>query len=319
MNEMSEIVFGPVPSRRLGVSLGINNVFYKYCTYSCIYCQLGRTTHYRINRRSFYDAKVVANEVISAIEKLEGKVDYITFVPDGEPTLDANLGKIVELIKREISIPIAIITNSSLLYRRDVREDISLMDLVSLKVDSVDNAVWRVINRPHGELNLKLILNGVLEFSDDYQGKLITETMTVRGINDSIEHFESVARFLSEVDPFKCYISIPIRPPAEKWVKLPSEKNILSGFKVFSDVLGENKVELLTGYEGPDFKFIEDPIKSLLAIASVHPIRIDYAVRLIDDAGLDSDDIINRLLSSGEIVLIDYGEHKFLLKKFVKN
>jgi len=159
------IAFGPVPSRRLGRSLGINNIPPKVCTYSCVYCQLGRTIKMQVERRAFYEPEDILRDVQDKVEKAREageSVDYLTFVPDGEPTLDINLGREIELL-RPLGIKIAVITNSSLIWREDVREALMKADWVSLKMDSVREEVWRRINRPHGSLQLTSILDGALE------------------------------------------------------------------------------------------------------------------------------------------------------------
>ena len=139
------IVFGPVPSRRLGRSLGINNIPPKMCTYSCVYCQLGRTMKMQVERSAFYRPEDILRGVQNKVEKAKEAgepIDYLTFVPDGEPTLDVDLGREIELL-RPLGIKIAVITNSSLMWRKDVREDLMRADWVSLKMDSAREAVWR--------------------------------------------------------------------------------------------------------------------------------------------------------------------------------
>ena len=177
------IAFGPVPSRRLGRSLGINNIPPKVCTYACVYCQLGRTIKMRVERSAFYEPGEIVRAVRDKVEKASGigeAVDYLTFVPDGEPTLDVDIGREIELL-RSLGIKIAVITNGSLIWREGVREDLMKADWVSLKVDSTREAVWHRIDRPHGTLRLASILDGVLEFAMAYGGELVTETMLVEG------------------------------------------------------------------------------------------------------------------------------------------
>ncbi|HDO19843.1 MAG TPA: radical SAM protein, partial [Thermoplasmatales archaeon] len=157
---MGSIAFGPVPSRRLGISLGINNIPPKTCSYSCVYCQLGITTDLRISRSEFYEPSSIVEEVKKRLKFFKGKkIDYITFVPDGEPTLDINLDKEIEEIKK-LGIKVAIITNSSLIWREDVRKTLKKFDLVSVKIDAVDEKIWKKLNRPHPELDIEDILQG---------------------------------------------------------------------------------------------------------------------------------------------------------------
>ena len=157
MNEAKRIAFGPVPSRRLGKSLGINNIPPKICPYSCVYCQLGRTHNMQVAREEFYNPE----EILYAVEKkvkesLERKepIDYLTIVPDGEPTLDIDIGKEIELLQT-LGIKIAIITNSSLIWDKKVRDDLSKADWVSVKIDAISQDIWHKIDRPHGSLNFR--------------------------------------------------------------------------------------------------------------------------------------------------------------------
>ncbi|RKY66614.1 MAG: radical SAM protein, partial [Candidatus Latescibacterota bacterium] len=193
------IAFGPVPSRRLGRSLGINNIPPKGCTYSCVYCQVGRTLKMQVERRAFYDPEEILKEVRDKVERSREAgeaMDYLTFVPDGEPTLDVHLGREIELLK-PLGIPIAVITNASLIGRGDVREELMKADWVSLKVDAVREEVWRRINQAHHALRLSSILDGMLEFAKAYNGELVTETMLVKGVNDSDALVGEVAHFLA--------------------------------------------------------------------------------------------------------------------------
>ena len=312
---MARLVFGPVPSRRLGQSLGINNIPPKHCTYSCIYCQIGRTTHLEINRREFYPVERIISQVEETINRLSVKIDFITVVPDGEPTLDVNLGHLAEEIKNITTIPLAVISNSSLLWREDVREDLLLFDLVSLKIDAIDQGIWKLVNRPHPKLVLERILDGIFVFSHDYKGKIITETMLVKNINDSRENIIGIASFLSNLRIDKAYIAVPTRPPAEKWVKPADEDKVLFAHEIFSERIGRDKVELLTHYEGALFHGVGDPIDSFLSIISVHPMRIDYAYKFLEKFGLDPEETLKGLLKEKKIVVKDYKGIKFVLRR----
>ncbi len=316
---MGKYVFGPVPSRRLGASLGVNNIPLKYCTYSCIYCQAGYTVNKIACRRKFYDPIEVAREVLQFLEKLNFEVDYVTFVPNGEPTLDVNLGRIIELIKSEVSVPIAVLTNASLIFMEAVREDLQLADLVSVKVDSVIEDVWMKINRPHQDLRLSEILSGILEFSRSFNGKLITETMLVKGVNDHEHVLTENAKFISRIRGLeKAYISVPVRPPTEKWVEIPSEEAIVKAFSIYSKFMGENKVELLTGIESGEFRVSEDPVNYILSLTRVHPLKLDYAIKILG-GGSEAEVAIEELVDKGKIVLVEYSGCKFILRKIQRS
>lgn len=308
-------IFGPVPSRRLGRSLGINNIPSKYCSYSCIYCQVGRTKNLTIKRRKFYDVSSILNELIPVLNRLgEKSIDYITFVPDGEPTLDINLGKIAREIREITDIPLAILTNSSLLFMEDVRNDLTYFNLVSLKIDSVIDKIWRRINRPYGKLDINKILEGIIEFRDIYNGKIITETMIIKNINDSIENFKSNIDFISGIDVDKAYISIPIRPPAEKWVLPPTKDKIVEAHEIYREKLGD-RVELLIKPEGEKFlSSTGEIVEDFLATISVHPMREDYAYKFIEKSGEIPSKILKKLLEEKKILRIKYRGKYFYIK-----
>ena len=308
-------IFGPVPSRRLGRSLGINNIPSKYCSYSCIYCQVGRTKNLTIKRRKFYDVSSILNELIPVLNRLgEKSIDYITFVPDGEPTLDINLGKIAREIREITNIPLAILTNSSLLFMEDVRNDLTYFNLVSLKIDSVIDKIWRKINRPYGKLDINKILEGIIEFRDIYNGKIITETMIIKNINDSIENFKSNIDFISGIDVDKAYISIPIRPPAEKWVLPPTKDKIVEAHEIYREKLGD-RVELLIKPEGEKFlSSTGEIVEDFLATISVHPMREDYVYKFIEKSGEIPSKILKKLLEEKKISRIKYRGKYFYIK-----
>lgn len=308
------IVFGPVPSRRLGLSLGVNNIPPKHCTYSCVYCQIGRTVYLEVERRGFYDPEVVVEEAVEKARRTGP--DVITFVPDGEPTLDANIGVEIRGIKRRVDVPVAVLTNASLLFMEEVREDLSAADIVSVKVDAVSERVWRMVNRPHPSLELRRILKGIEEFSSAYRGELMSETMLVKGLNDDRGEVGRVAEFLATLNLSRAYIAVPIRPPAEPWVEPPSEQALAEAYNIFREVLGDSvRVELLAGYEGPGFKVEEDPVKYIEATAAVHPIRLDYAEEILRRKGYDPAEVIRDLVDRGILAVTSYRGKKFLVRR----
>ncbi len=307
------IAFGPVPSRRLGRSLGINNIPPKVCSYSCLYCQVGRTSRMEVERQAFYLPDVVLGEVAESVSRAREQgvaVDFLTFVPDGEPTLDANLGREIEML-RPLGIRIAVITNASLIWRRDVQEELMKADWVSLKVDSVDEAVWRRVNRPQRQLHLDAILEGARSFSKRYRGELATETMLVGGVNDSEESLEGVADFLAELRPARAFLSVPTRPPAEEGVRPPGAAVLNAAFQILSRRL--EQVEYLVEYEGEDFAFLGDLERGLLATTAVHPMSEDAVGRYIAKAGANWDDV-QRLVDRGQLAEEVYCGRRFYIR-----
>jgi len=308
--------FGPVPSRRLGRSLGINNIPPKTCSYSCVYCQLGRTSQLIANRQAFYKPKEIFKEVRRKVDEAisrNEKIDYLTFVPDGEPTLDINLGKEISLL-RQIGIPIAVLTNASLLWREDVREDLLEADLVSLKVDAVNKTLWMKINRPHKSLSLDKIFDGIVDFAEAFRGTIISETMLI----DMIEYddeLRKIAVFLGELDRLeKAYIAVPTRPPTEKWVKPAKEETLNLAYQIFSERLGDERVEYLIGYEGNAFAFTGNVKEDLLAITAVHPMRKEAVEEFLKKANAEWR-VVEELLHENLLVELEYEGKLYYMRK----
>jgi wyosine [tRNA(Phe)-imidazoG37] synthetase (radical SAM superfamily) len=307
------IAFGPVPSRRLGQSLGINNVIAKTCSYNCVYCQVGPTTLKSVEPRAFLSPRQVWEAVAIHLEKLGGRgaeVDYLTFVPDGEPSLDLALGETIDAL-RVFDIPIAVVTNSTLLWREEVRARVGRADLVSIKVDSVDEAEWRRINRPHPELRLGTILQGIREFAAGYSGTLITETMLLGGINDGGDGLSALADFLSDVAPRTAYLAVPVRPTNVAGIRGPDESALIRAHALFAARLAE--VELLTGQETGGFAHTGNAREDLLAIAAVHPMREAAVRRLLAEDDADWT-LVEELISSGDLKAVDHEGERFYLR-----
>jgi wyosine [tRNA(Phe)-imidazoG37] synthetase (radical SAM superfamily) len=305
-----ELTFGPVPSRRLGRSLGINNIPPKTCSYSCVYCQIGRTLPCRVRRRPFYNpAEVIsaAEAKVASAQEHGEKIDYLTVVPDGEPTLDSNLGRELWQLCR-LGIRTAVITNASLLWQEEVRTDLSAADWVSVKVDAVDSQIWRRVNRPYPSLRMATILEGVRQFAAEYPGELVTETMLVAGINDSPKHLEDVAGFIATLSPQTAYLSVPTRPPAVSSVHPPDEESITRAYEIFNDRI--ESVECLTGYEGNAFAATGNPVADLLSITAVHPMK-EAAVQVLLSHSKSDWSVVDRLVTGGALVETSYQGERF--------
>ncbi len=311
---MSQIAFGPVPSRRLGKSIGINNIPPKYCSYACIYCQLGRAIKMDYQRKEYYKPEKVVEAVIQQVKTAEQNneaIDYLTFVPDGESTLDINLGAEISELKKT-GYKLAIITNSSLMNRDDVQNELRNLHLVSVKVDTAEESTWKRINHPHKQLNFDEIKKGLSTFSSNYKGKLITETMLIDGVNDSKEQLEKTAAFIASLNPSVAYISIPTRPPARKEVKAATEDAINRAYQIFSAQI--NQVEMITGHEGNAFAHTGDTAQDILSITAVHPMREDSVKEFLEKDG-KSWKIIEQLLKEEKLLETEFGGYKFYVRK----
>ncbi len=299
-------IFGPIPSRRLGASLGVNNIPYKICSYNCVYCQVGRTLHMQMKRTLYSNPSEVFDEVKKKVERIretQQNVDYISIVPDGEPTLDSSLGELIERLK-ELGLPVAVITNSSLTWDKSVQEDLKKADWVSVKIDAISPNTWKQINRPHASLSLDEILQGMQEFAGSYTGTLCTETMLVKELNDNPEELTAIANFIkSRIRPYKAYIGVPTRPPAEPWVSRPEPESITAAYAIFTKE-GLN-AETLTGYESSGFVVTDNPVEEILEITAVHPMRSD-AVKDVLNRFSVGEDVLQQLVKEGRIRKVHY-------------
>ncbi len=308
-------VFGPVQSRRLGSSLGINHLPPKTCTYSCVYCQLGRTSFMTTNRSMFSDPQKIVDMLEARVGELtrDGrKPDMITFIPNGEPTLDRGLGVMIENL-RPLGIPTAVITNASLLWHPDCRAQLMGADVVSIKVDSVIEDTWRKIDRPHGTLKLDAVFNGIHWFAQFYKGKLITETMLVKGLNDSAREARAAAAFIADLHPHTAYLALPLRPPAEDWVEAPDHKTLVRAFEIFKSQI--DQVELML--ELPDSKLAggESDLAILLSTLAVHPLSQADIGRFLEERGIPLDQL-EALIADGLIRRVPYKKTQFYLREY---
>ena len=290
------------------MSLGINNIPYKKCTYSCVYCQLGRTIELTVDRRSYSDP----NEIVKAVKERLNKVDYVTFVPDGEPTLDRNLGKSIRVLKKELGVRIAVLTNASLLWMEEVREDLMDADVVSLKIDAAYESTWKRVNRPHPKLSFAELLEGMRAFVGEFQGEIIMETMLVENLNDGPGEIIGIAQLIAHLSPKKAYVAVPTRPPAEAWVRgAPPE-----AYTALYEELRSRGVEaelLITDEPIPPKS--RKPVEFIISTTLVHPLRLDYVTKLLEDAEMDPDSALREILRYPNMKIVEYKGKKFLVNR----
>ena len=308
-------VFGPIPSRRLGISLGINNIPYKECTYSCLYCQAGKTTKKIALRQPFYQPELLLEEVnqrINNISDISEYPDYLTIVPNGEPTLDVQLGDLIRKLK-ETGIKVAVITNASLIYFKSVQSDLFHADYISIKIDTVNPEIYFKINDPCRTIRLDDVLDGILSFSAHFKGQLVTETMLLKDYNDLTNEIEDTASFIQKVNPVKAYLSVPIRPPAFVSAKVVDEEKLNEAYQIYSNKI--KTVELLTGYEGNNFTSTENPAEDILSITSVHPMRQEAIDELMKKYGSDGN-CIQKLIQAQLIKRVSYRGNRYYIRNY---
>ncbi len=310
------ISFGPVPSRRLGKSLGINNIISpKVCSFGCVYCQVGETRKKSIKREMFFEPELIYQSVVQHIHQLSIKnyPDYLTFVSNGEPTLDINLGKAISLLK-SVGIPIAVITNASLLFDETVRNDLYQADWVSLKIDAGDNETWQKVNRPDSSLNFEKTIGNIILFASLYKGILCTETMLVDSLNDTIDNITKVSELVKKTEPEKAYLAVPIRPPSDKSVIAPDSEKMNLAWQIFDK--NQIDTEFLTGFEGTNAGFTGNIYEDILNITAVHPLRQDSLIRLLQNDNADIS-VVKSLIKQRLIKSTTYNGNKYYLREYL--
>jgi wyosine [tRNA(Phe)-imidazoG37] synthetase (radical SAM superfamily) len=271
-------VFGPVPSRRLGRSLGIDPVPLKTCNYNCIYCQLGHTRRLERKRKAFFSVSAMLAETATALTHHgSAAIDWITFVGSGETTLFSRLGSLIRFVKSMTELPVAVITNGSLLYLPNVREELSAADAVLPSLDAGSASLFTRINRPHRDFSFDQQVEGLEEFRRIFQGHLWMEVMLLGGVNDSPDALQAIAAVLQRVEPDEIHIATPTRPPSEPWVELPSREGLERASSIFGDVarvLQTAEVDVMSGVD-------ENISDAVVTIVSRHPMREDELVQTL--------------------------------------
>jgi len=270
----------------------------------------------QIEREAFFEPEELAQSARERVKQVREKgefIDYLAFVPDGEPTLDINLGKEIELL-RPLGIKVAVITNATLLWHDEVTQDLQRAHWVSLKVDAVTSDVWHRVNRPYKQLKLDVVLDGMIQFARFFQGELATETMIIRGVNDDVQEINKIADFLAELKPDKAYLAIPTRPPAER-IEPATEQALNTAYQTFVKRL--SKVEYLIGYEGNAFASTGNATNDLLSITAVHPMREEAVKELLNRLCVGWE-IVQELINNGSLVELEYRGRKFYARKLTK-
>ena len=264
--EKYHYVYGPVPSRRMGHSLGISPIPKKFCNYSCVYCQLGRTDHLSNKRQEFFPLDEILDEVRDYLSRGDG-FDVVTLVGEGEPTLYSKLGDLLTGIKALTDKPVAVITNGALLMEAKVREELMPADLVLPSLDAFDEQSFRRINRPSRELDFERVYRGLQVFSLEFPGELWIESMILKNINDDAASVRKLKTLLEGIRYDRLFVNIPARPPAETWAESPDEETLRQAL----DILGGISMELLVsdGFSSKE----EDDRQAVLSIIRRHPMN----------------------------------------------
>lgn len=298
--KQTKYVYGPVPSRRLGISLGISPIPKKTCNYSCVYCQLGRTNSMSNTRQMFYDVKEIIGE-FDGFLKNNISFDVITIVGEGEPTLYLGLGQLIDEIHKRTDKAVAVITNGALLYDLQVQSELNNADIVLPTLDAYDDKSFININRPHGSLDFIKVIEGLEGFSKRYQGQLWIEIMLMKDINDDKVSLDKYKKMLKNIKYDKLYLNTPVRPPAELEIETLSHEKMND----IGDFLGGICIDLL---ESEGFHSdIKDDYQAVLSIIKRHPMnQFEIESFLKSRACINSNDKINQLRQDEGVVAINY-------------
>jgi wyosine [tRNA(Phe)-imidazoG37] synthetase (radical SAM superfamily) len=290
-------VYGPVPSRRLGRSLGIDLVPKKICTYDCIYCQIGKTKNQTIERAEYTPASSILRDVKKALSESGDEIDYIACSGSGEPTLNLAIGEVIQGIKELTSVPVAVITNSSLLHHGEVREAILPADVVMPSLDAVTPSVFQTINRPHPSLDIAQIIQGLADFRREYKGQIWLEILLCRGVNDGAEEIEALQQAIRTIKPDKVQLNTVVRPAVEDYASalLPER------MEQIRTALGEN-VEIIAEFEGHKKVLpAEDIAEKVIRLIQRRPETLDGLATALGLHDLELTKILDKLTKEGRI------------------
>lgn len=265
-----DYVFGPVPSRRLGQSLGIDTIPLKTCNWNCVYCQLGRSEPLVNVRKSYFPREAILAEIKTALtQHADDDIDWLTFVGSGEPTLHRDIGWLIAKTKTLTSKPVAVITNGSLLYLPEVRQALLPADAVLPTLDAGTAELYRRINRPHPELTFERLVDGLIAFRKNYRGKLWVESMLIHGLNDSESALNDLAAVLSRIKPDAVHINLPTRPPVEDWVHPADDEALLKARAILGNI-----AEVVHPISGTfDLSGYNNVVDAIISIITRHPMR----------------------------------------------
>ncbi len=297
-------VYGPVPSRRLGISLGVDVVPFKHCSYDCIYCQLGRTTNHTLERSSFVKVDPVVSQVKEIVER-NNDIDYVTLSGSGEPTLNNDIGEIIRRIKDFTKLPVAVLTNGSLLWKEEVREDLGEADLVVPSVDAVSENTYQKINHPVEGLDSKKVLRGIRRFCQEYGGRTFVEIMLVKGVNDSEEEIGKINDFVGQLRVDRIQLNTVIRPPSWPDVMRLDQQELLRIEALFDPQL---PVEIIAGFDRSTSQaYHQDLENAIIELLARRPTKRDEMATAL---GVHPNEIVKYLqaLEEGKTIKITIRE-----------
>ena len=302
MTEKTNQIYGPVPSRRLGFSLGVDPIPFKTCTLDCIYCQLGKTTNKTVERREYVPESKILPQLEEALS-LNQRIDYITFSGSGEPTLNSQIGKLIKKIKKMSHVPVAVLTNGTLLFQEELRQELLEADLVIPSLDGATQETFERVNRPHPSLKIDRVIQGLRTFRQEFEGRIWLEIMLVKGINDGMDHIERLKQAISELKPDKVQLNTVVRPPSEEFACAVS----LEELEKIRELLGGD-AEVIAQFERKEQRAYQEDVESaILALLSRRPVTLSD---ISNSLGIHRNELMKYLQSlekEGKIKSVVYG------------
>jgi len=297
-------LYGPVPSRRLGRSLGIDLVPHKICTYDCIYCQIGSTTEKTLVRKEYVPVREILEELKCFLKEEASPIDYLSITGSGEPTLHSQIGLIIEGIKTFTSIPVAVITNGSLLYKEEVRQDLLHADVVLPSLDAVSSGAFLKMNRPQADFSIEKVIGGMVEFRKIYKGQIWLEILFCKGINDSQSELSSMKNAIDRINPDKIHLNTVVRPPSERWAA-PLNQKEMEEIRAF---FGE-KASIISEFDRHSSLISErDAKEEILKIVKRRPLSRSDLSKGMGIPQNELDKYINPLVQEGKIQTRFFGD-----------
>lgn len=298
-------IFGPVPSRRLGLSLGVDLIPPKTCTYDCLYCEVGRTTCHTIATSPLVTLSEISQDLENALTK--NMPDTITLAGSGEPTLNSEIGRIISFIRKRTDVRIALLTNGSLFWQEEVIKRITDADVVLPTLSTVFEDTYRTIHRPCHGLDASMIIKGLKDLRRHYSGLILLEVILLSGINDTEQELEGLRRAINEISPDRVQLNTVIRPPSDQRAK-PVEAARMEKIR---DFLG-NRAEII-GYMPLKKRSIEhDSARlSIIEMAKRRPVRLTDIAEALNKTQEETELLIRGMLIKGDICERKHGEELF--------
>lgn len=302
-------VYGPIPSRRLGQSLGIDLVPFKTCNWNCVYCQLGRSVPLTNQRQAYVPREDVLAEIQHVLDtSASGEIDWITFAGSGEPTLHSDIGWLIRQVKMLTNCPVAVITNGSLLHLSEVRHELAAADAVMPTLNAGNVSMYRRICRPWAILTFDRLREGLIAFRRKYDGLLWVEVVLIKGLNDSTEELQSLATVLQQIKPDQIHINLPLRPPSEAWVQPPNKDALQQAIAILGDVA--HVIPPTT--ESLHLVDKTSVVKTIIDVIKRHPMCEDELIYSLGQCSLEQiEQTLEALAESGQAQVVNRDGSRF--------